>query len=93
MTDYLAKAKSPLSFKTEPPLLKILDFGGCMLLFQLILLILLCCVTNFLKAFHQGEARPPTLYAIGVHSPEIIFSFVALGDNNPNWDVVPGMHG
>ena len=32
MADYLAKATPPLSFETELPLLKILDFGGCKLL-------------------------------------------------------------
>jgi hypothetical protein len=34
MADYLANAKPPLSFEAEPPLLKILDFGGCTLLFN-----------------------------------------------------------
>ena len=33
MADYLAKAKPPLSLEADPPLLKILDFGGCTLLF------------------------------------------------------------
>ena len=33
MAEYLVKSKPPLSFETELPLLKILDFGGCKLLF------------------------------------------------------------
>ena len=36
---------------------------------------------------HFSEARPPTLSAIGERPPETVFPMIALGNNDPNWDM------
>ena len=83
MADYLATANPPLPIEAEPPFLKILDFGNGALLFT----ILADVIYLGFSAYQQGEARPPTQSAIKVRPPEIVFPMVALGDNDPNWDL------
>ena len=86
MAEYAAKAKPPLSFEAELPLLKILDFGGGMLVFSLYY-----AVTNliifFFSAFQQGEARLRIQSTVGVCPPEVIFPMIALDENDPDWDM------
>ena len=84
MAEYAAKAKPPLSFEAEPPLLKILDFGGGMLVFSFYY-----AVTNliFPPAFKQGEARLRIQSTVGVCPPEVIFPMIALDEKDPNWDM------
>ena len=86
MADYLAKAKPPLSFGTEPPLLKILDFGGCALPFHYFCICYAVPKLTF-SAFQQGEARPRIRSAIGIRPPETVFPMIALGDKDAYWDM------
>ena len=78
MADYLVKAKPPLSFEAEFPLLKILDFGGSAVRYSSLIQPLYVVTNLTFLAFQQGlgEARPPTQSAIGVHTSETVFPMI-----------------
>ena len=71
MTDYLEKPKPPQSFKSELPLLEILDFGECTLLNTSL------CNTVLIKLdFLQQFSREN---AIGMHLFDTVFLTIVLG--------------
>ena len=85
MADYMVNAvSSSPSVEVVPPL-KILDFGNGMALF--IIFLENSQRNPNITAFRKGDVRPPMQCAVGVRPPEVVFSTVALGNNDPDWDM------
>jgi serine/threonine-protein kinase SRPK3 len=87
IVDYMVNAKPPLpSIEVEPSSLKILDFGSgvpSLILFSLRIHHIKPAIT----ASHKDQQRPRMQCAVAVCPPEVAFSIVALGNNDPDWDV------
>ena len=82
MADYLVNAAPSLPCVHVVPL-NILDFGNGMPVF----IIFSWRIHNITQIFRKGDVRPPMHCAVGVRSPEVVFSMVALGNNDPDWDM------
>jgi serine/threonine-protein kinase SRPK3 len=84
MADYMVKSRPPLASAEFLPSLKILDFGN-----GTPLLVIFSGGFNIgpIAAYLKNEPRPKMQCAVGVRPPEVVFPAVALGDEDPDWDM------